>query len=233
MTQAQPNAPAPTPKPLNLARMVKVWVLLAVSMTAVSLACWAAMPRERPSAAGMTPDAASPLAALVWPSDLAAPRPWRFIVIHHSATPSGTVQSITQGHLNQGFQDVGYHFIINNGISGGTADGQITPTTRWRDQMPGAHARVANHPEFNGEGIGICLVGDFEKQPPTPAQMAALEMLVLALRDRYRLPLEAILGHGELKNTLCPGRLFPLETFLMDVRLAGLKRQLQARPAAD
>jgi len=83
---------------------------------------------------------------------------------------------------------------------------------------------VRDHPEFNTEGIGICLIGNFDQHEPTPGQMAALEMLVLALRERHRIALEDILGHGELKNTRCPGRLFPMETFLMDLRQGHLKR---------
>jgi N-acetyl-anhydromuramyl-L-alanine amidase AmpD len=87
---------------------------------------------------------------------------------------------------------------------------------------------VPDHPEYNTEGIGICLVGNFDRQPPTAAQMTSLEILVLALSRRYEIPLDRIVGHGELKNTQCPGRLFPMEKFLMDLREASIDRQLLA-----
>ena len=222
--------PPPAPQRMNLARMFKVWGLLAASMTMAALACWAAsvrMVEKRPPPQGEVLPDTSAIEALVWPDRLGPNRAWQYIVIHHTATPSATVKAIERNHVGQGFEGVGYHFVINNGLAPGTADGEITPTDRWIEQRPGAHAKVSDHPEFNHEGIGICLVGNFEKTRPTAAQMASLEMLVLALGDRYGIGLDRIVGHGELKNTKCPGRLLPLQTFLMDLREVRLKRRLQ------
>ena len=228
-----PHTILPKPKPAgpNWTRMLKVWLLLAAGMTVAALACWAAMPRT--GAAGsrgeVLPDTAA-IQDLVWPRRMAPGRPWRHIVIHHTATPSATIEAIERNHNGLGFEGVGYHFVINNGVAPGTADGEITPTDRWIEQRPGAHARVANHPEFNTAGIGVCLVGNFEQTPPSAAQMASLEMLVLALRQRYGIGLEGIVGHGELKNTQCPGRLFPMETLLMDLRQMHLRHYLETLP---
>jgi len=147
-------------------------------------------------------------------------RLWRYIVVHHSATHRGTLESITQSHRKIAFDDAGYHFIINNGVAEGTYDGQITPTPRWFDQRVGAHCRVVNHPEFNDAGIGICLIGNFDLYRPTEAQMVSLERLVTVLRRRYDVPIDRIVGHRELKATDCPGKLFPMDTFLMDLRRA-------------
>jgi len=58
--------------------------------------------------------------------------------------------------------------------------------------------------------------------------MTSLHLLVLALRDRCNIPLERILGHGDVKETRCPGRLFQMEPFLMDLRTAYLKQRLLA-----
>ncbi len=225
--------PPSTPSRMNLARMVKVWGLLAASMTVAALACWAAlagMVEKHPPPKGEVLPDTSAIQTLVWPDHLAPNRAWRYIVIHHTATPSATIEAIERNHVGRGFEGVGYHFVINNGRAPGTADGEIIPTDRWIEQRAGAHAKVSRHPEFNLEGIGICLVGNFEQKPPTAAQMASLEMLVLALCDRYGIGLDSVVGHGELKNTKCPGRLFPLEAFLMDVRKTRLKRRLGARP---
>jgi len=62
--------------------------------------------------------------------------------------------------------------------------------------------------------------------------MVALERLVLALCERYDIRLHDIVGHGELKNTKCPGRLFPMESFLMDVRQAFIARHLHGAETA-
>ena len=215
----------------NWIRMFRVWLALFGAMTTVALFCWAAMPQDRPpiGPAFGTPPSRTALAAIVWPDSMAPSRRWNYIVIHHSATIGGTMEAIDQGHRGRGFDNgVGYHFMVNNGRSPGTADGQITPTPRWLEQLDGAHTKVAGHPEFNTEGIGICLIGNLDEHQPTPAQMASLEMLVQTLRGRYDVPLERIVGHGELKNTRCPGRLFPMQEFLMDLRQECLKNRLEA-----
>jgi hypothetical protein len=232
MMQRPDGAGSAPPPSVNWKRMLRVWGILAASMTVGALACWAAMqaalpepPPPLPAVAGVP--GASDLTDLIWPEEMAASRPWGYIVIHHSATPTATVEAIRRYHVGIGFEGVGYHFVINNGRAPGTADGQVTPTQRWLDQRSGAHARITRHPEYNSEGIGICLVGNFERQPPTAKQMVALERLVLALCGRYAIGLDAVVAHGELENTKCPGRLFPMESFLMDVRQAMLRRHLQ------
>ncbi|MBX9792259.1 MAG: peptidoglycan recognition protein family protein [Pirellulales bacterium] len=139
---------------------------------------------------------------------------WRQIVIHHSATASGSVSSIDAEHRRRVDADgkpwlgIGYHFVIGNG--NGMNEGQIEPTFRWREQLPGAHAGVA---AANAAGIGICLIGNFEDAPPSPQQLAAAVRLTRALATEYNIAPADILRHGELKATDCPGRRFPWEAF--------------------
>ena len=145
-----------------------------------------------------------------WRPDRPA-RAWKFVVLHHTATQSGSVESIHRTHLarkdasGNPWRGIGYHFVIGNGA--GMEDGAIEPTFRWRDQIEGAHAGVA---AYNQSGIGICLVGNFEKQPPTDAQFQSLTRLVRTLIGEYEIAAAGIKRHGELKETACPGRLFPM-----------------------
>lgn len=210
--------------------MLKVWAALGLSMIAASILCGMAMPAPNPPLPGSGAGGPGDLAAvdsLIWTTDMPAERPWRFLVVHHSATVGGTLESIDRGHADRGFANgIGYHFLINNGRSAGTADGEIAPTPRWREQIAGAHCKVTEHPEFNTEGIGICLIGDFDLNVPTPAQMTSLEILIQRLQRRYGIPLERVIAHGELKNTQCPGRRFPLETLIMDLRQMYLKTRI-------
>ena len=84
----------------------------------------------------------------------------------------------------------------------------IFPITK---QEAGAHAKSQY---YNEHGIGICLVGNFELSPPTPAQMAALRTLLGALERRYGIPRDKVLGHHEVREgggTVCPGRFFPMD----------------------
>lgn len=226
----QREKPAET-RPMNLGRMTAVWLTLLAAMGMVGLVCWAAMPkRDRETVSPEEPQDAS-LESLIRTDDLAPVRNWQHIVIHHSATRSATLEAINRWHRETlHTDDAGYHFVINNGRATGTRDGEILATTRWLEQRAGAHCLVARHPEFNEQGIGICLVGHFNREQPTAAQMASIEALVAALAARYHIPLERVVGHGELKNTECPGTLFPMRTFLWELRQTMLAERL--RPAA-
>lgn len=141
----------------------------------------------------------------------AATRYWSHIVIHHSATPSGSARIFHEHHLkNRGWRNgLGYHFVIGNGTNSG--DGRIEVGPRWRRQIPGAHA---GRRYYNDHGIGICLVGDFNKTHPTPKQMAALERLVRYLQKRNFMALEDIVSHRRVKSsTGCPGKHFSMQDF--------------------
>ena len=94
-----------------------------------------------------------------------ADRPWRYIVLHHSASASGNYDQIDGEHRKiLGIDGCGYHFVIGNGS--GSPDGQIEVSRRWNNQKQGAHTRNARTHDADEYGIGICLVGDFDQQAP-------------------------------------------------------------------
>jgi hypothetical protein len=141
----------------------------------------------------------------------AAARDWKHIVIHHTASNRGSVASIHESHLQRKdgsgkpWKGIGYHFVVGNGH--GMGDGEVEPTFRWREQTAGAHAGTA---EYNQSGIGIAVVGNFDEEPPTAAQLNAVKQLVGELKSEYGIPAENVIGHGEIKATACPGKYFPL-----------------------
>jgi hypothetical protein len=132
---------------------------------------------------------------------------WRYVVIHHSDSDRGGAEAIRRYHMQgRGWKDLGYDFVIGNGSL--TGDGEIEVGGRWERQEDGAHAGIA---EFNKHGIGICIVGDLQEHPPTPAQMRSLARLVKFLCARYGIPMDRdhVIGHGETgRPTNCPGRKF-------------------------
>jgi hypothetical protein len=142
-------------------------------------------------------------------------RDWKHIVIHHTATGSGSVESINAAHLKNKDRNgnpwlgIGYHFVIGNGD--GMPDGAIEPTFRWRTQIQGAHAGSTNK-DYNERGIGICLVGNFEKSPPTAAQRRSVKLLVATLKSEYKIPMTSVVGHKDIRasSTECPGKFFPM-----------------------
>jgi len=139
-------------------------------------------------------------------------RGWKFIVLHHSATENGSVEGIDAAHKQRvdsngnPWRGIGYHFVIGNG--NGMEDGEIQPTFRWHDQSDGAHAGAA---QYNQLGIGICLIGNFEEQPPTKAQLAAIKRVVAEFKREFVMEQSQVIRHGDIKSTACPGRLFPFE----------------------
>lgn len=119
------------------------------------------------------------------------------IIIHCSATPKGRdfgVEDIRRWHKQQGWSDVGYHYVIK--LDGTIEDGRDV-------DVVGAHC--SGH---NLRSIGICYIGGMsqdgseEEDTRTDAQKKALLTLLFALRDVY--PKAAIHGHRDFAHKACP-----------------------------
>lgn len=121
------------------------------------------------------------------------------IVLHHSASDlDTTIYDINRWHLGNGWSGIGYHYVIY-------ADGTIY---RGRPENKiGAHAYQDVKREANSDGIGICMIGNFQYSQPTGAQMNSLVELIKDIRSRY--PNLPVIGHKDVMATACPGKLFP------------------------
>ena len=148
---------------------------------------------------------------------------WTYIVVHHSATAAGGAAVFDKFHREQkGWDELGYHFVIGNGTD--TPDGYVEVGSRWRKQKHGAHCKTPDN-YFNEHGIGICLVGDFTRNSPTPNQYVSLVRLVRFLSLQCRIDPSRITTHGAISvKTQCPGPRF---------RLAALRQSLTGRAAAS
>ncbi len=146
------------------------------------------------------------------PAQLEGSRHWEGIIVHHSASDYGDAATFDKWHRQKGWDELGYHFVIDNGVSTlAKGDGQVEVGSRWLKQKHGAHCRVDvnddNH--WNEHYIGICLVGNFENGYPTESQYRSLKTLIDFLTDRYNIPGNKIIGHKDAdKGTLCPGKYF-------------------------
>ncbi|HMO03563.1 MAG TPA: LysM peptidoglycan-binding domain-containing protein [Kiritimatiellia bacterium] len=173
------------------------------------------IPRESPSAREAAEEA-NPLPASMKRLLDAMPvtkGKWKFIVIHHSASKNGSLQGMDMYHRQKRKMENGlaYHFVIGNG--NGMPDGKIEVGNRWKRQIKGGH--LASD-DLNEVSIGICLVGNFEVDRPTAAQMKNLYALVSYLSRRCNIPKSAVRTHKQIntKPTACPGKRFPTETML-------------------
>lgn len=139
---------------------------------------------------------------------------WQAIVVHHSAVAEVSPQSMDAAHRQRGWDELGYHFVIGNGV--GYPDGRLYIGPRWRTQKHGAHCKIGPghyfgtwRPDnfYNEHGIGICLIGNLDHTPPTARQMQTLRELLALLCREGGVAATAIYGHGEVTGrTACPGR---------------------------
>ncbi len=185
---------------------------------------------------GITRSPAPPQQPLTWsaiaPPASTAIHPWRFIVLHHSASRGGDAQVIDRDHVAQnGWDGIGYHFVLGNGVD--MPLGRIEATFRWRQQSHGAHAgALPLQKQFNTDGIGVCLIGNYEKQAIDPLVERRLVELCARLIDRVpTLSVGRIIGHRDVpgKSTACPGRGIDLERIRYLVRQELMARGMTVR----
>jgi hypothetical protein len=160
---------------------------------------------------------------------------WKYIVIHHSATDSGNGKGFHKFHTDQGYGGLSYHFVIGNGK--GALDGSVYEGFRWKDQIAGTHVDI-NSWFFNIFGIGICLVGNFEKNKPSEKQLISLTKLVKKLMEDNNIDVNHVITHklvphgdmtwddqkikhvkknSKFATTLCPGKKFSIKDFKKNI----------------
>ncbi|MFA4132603.1 MULTISPECIES: N-acetylmuramoyl-L-alanine amidase [unclassified Brevibacillus] len=127
----------------------------------------------------------------------------RSAAMHHSATKSGSPEAFARYHVGtNGWPGIAYHFVIQK-------DGTIY----WCNDPEAISYHVGNS---NRHALGICLVGDFRTQKPTPEQLDAANRLIQHLQ--VQIPsMKQVFGHQEYpgyawKN--CPA--FPMGKFRSD-----------------
>lgn len=148
------------------------------------------------------------------------------IIIHCSDSEFGSATEIRRWHLANGWKDIGYHFVIMNGLSVPDAkyqkklylpslDGSIEVGRRLdgdgmiTDNEVGAHALG-----YNAKSIGICLIG---VKTFTVKQYYSLAMLVFELQLKFNIPMENVLGHYQVcANKTCPN--FDVNKFKLDIK---------------
>ena len=121
----------------------------------------------------------------------------RELIVHCSATPEGkdySVDTIRQLHIQRGFSDIGYHYVIYR-------DGSIHIG---RDEsIIGAHC--TGH---NTNSIGVCYIGGCASDGKTPKdtrtteQKQSLVKLLKELKTKY--PQASIHGHRDFSSKACP-----------------------------
>jgi hypothetical protein len=154
------------------------------------------------------------------------------IILHHSGTsatngkgdPDGQqiYEAIKRAHHERAIKEqwlinyvekgreedyiIDYHYLI--GPTGKVFEGQPV-------EIVGYHC---GNKAMNLRSIGICLLGDFEKTIPSKAQVDALVDLLVDAIKKYKIPIENIKKHKDIVNTDCPGKYFPFNTIISEVK---------------
>ena len=124
------------------------------------------------------------------------------ITVHHDGLPPTSLRTqaqvarrlsqIRNGHLSNGWVDIGYHYAID-------PMGNV-----WECRsvnLQGAHVK-----DNNEHNLGVLVLGNFDQQQPTSAAMATLQAFVPFQMRRYRVGVGRVYTHQELNPTRCPGR---------------------------
>ncbi len=147
-----------------------------------------------------------------WP--LQYSRDVKLLVVHHSALlikgdPRPAVERVRalfKYHAaTKGWGDIGYNFIIDE--VGQVYEGRV-----------GGKFMVGGHTYCNNTGtIGIVMLGNFEIEQPSDAQVKGLQRLLASLANDYQIDVgksvqfhgkkfsSPIIRHRDLLSTLCPG----------------------------
>ena len=140
----------------------------------------------------------------------------RFITLHHDgmdpffATDRATVAAHLEGirrlHRRKGWGDIGYHFAVDRA-------GRVWEARPLNWQ--GAHVK-----DHNPGNIGIVVLGNFEQQQPSAAQLNGVCLHVSTLMRVYNVPLNRVHTHQEWGSpTACPGN--KLQQSLLRLRSTG------------
>jgi hypothetical protein len=140
----------------------------------------------------------------------------KHLTVHHSGAPlrdnrraPDRIRSAQLSHQGRGWPELAYHFLI---------DGE-GPLYQGRP----LEARGDTHTRYDTTGhFLVCVVGDYDRQPLKPVQLASLIRILAWGASRFAVSPGTIRGHRELARTSCPGK--HLQALIAD---GSLRRQVE------
>ena len=137
-----------------------------------------------------------------------------YIILHHSLTrDSETVSwnAIRKYHVQKlNFRNIGYHMGLEQ-----IKDRQEILMGRMMNET-GAHCRQSR---MNHRSLGICFIGNFDKEKPPKEQWNLGLKLVSSLMYVFKIPKDKVLGHNHFaKYKTCPGKKFDADEFVKQLK---------------
>jgi len=139
-----------------------------------------------------------------------------YAIIHHSLTAdSGTVSwgAIRKWHTGvhpqspHKWDDIGYHYGIE------LVENVYEVLVGRPENIKGAHC-----PAVNGKSIGICFVGNYDSGPPPDAMLDRAVRVFAPIICRLKIPWGNVRPHSDFDQKSCPGKMFPMEGFIDQMR---------------
>lgn len=145
-----------------------------------------------------------------------------FIIVHCSDSAWGTEKDINDWHVQRGFTEIGYNWVILNQYptytslkankpvienDGKLVGGRDLDKDGDHDEEDGAHCLG-----YNKISLGVCLIGDRRKDGTltfTRAQYDALVNFLVEKCKKYGIPSDKVLGHRETKSGHDEGKTCP------------------------
>ena len=133
-------------------------------------------------------------------------------IIHHSLTKDSETVSwgaIRKWHTGQHpdsphkWNDIGYHYGIE--LVGDFYEVLVGRPVN----IPGAHCQG-----WNNSSIGICFVGNYDLAPPPDAMMKRAVEVFSPIIANLQIPYEGIRPHSAYSGKTCPGKMFPMLSFV-------------------
>ncbi len=118
-----------------------------------------------------------------------------YLILHHEAAPSASVEQVHAYHKGKGWGGIAYHLYVRK-------DGTVYKGRPM--EYRGTHTS-----NYNYKSIGICCEGNFENEKMGEKQFTALCEAIEYVLSIY--PRLKIIGHREVGATACPGKNFPLQ----------------------
>ncbi len=142
-----------------------------------------------------------------------------YIIIHHSLTDDNVTlsdfEAIRNYHINHnGWRDIGYHWVLE----------KVNNKWVWRagrkETEDGAHCKEQG---MNFKSIGVCVVGNFDKDTPTDEIYELVAAKCKDIMSRWpKIKVENIKPHREYATyKSCPGKNFNMTTLINKVKGVG------------
>jgi len=117
---------------------------------------------------------------------------WKTVYFTDAKSTADRIEKIRAVHVrDRHWGDIGYHYVVDRA-------GRLWEARHVAYQ--GAHVK-----DNNPNNIGILVLGNFDDQTPSQAQVNRLVYTLRSLQKTYRVRTDRVYTHQELMPTACPG----------------------------